>query len=66
MDTILIRIRHWVLEAAMAWEAYGTHVTGYDMVDISSNLLRRAAESVRDNVRFVEGNLCVHHSKLIL
>ena len=65
---VLIRIdyRHWVLEAAIAWKAHGTHVTGFDMVDISRNLLPWAAEQgVRDNIRFVRGNLCVHHSKLL-
>jgi SAM-dependent methyltransferase len=36
------------------------------MVDISRNLLPWAAEQgVRDNIRFVRGNLCVHHSKTI-
>ena len=34
------------------------------MVDISSNLLPWATEQgVRDNIQFVKGNLCVHHSK---
>ena len=59
IDMILIVIyRHWVLEAAVAWKGYGTHVTGYDMVDISRNLLPWATEQgVRDNIRFVRGNL---------
>ena len=36
------------------------------MVDISRNLLPWAAEQgVRDNIRFVRGNLCVHCSKLL-
>ena len=66
MISALIVYRHWVLEAAIAWKAYGTHVTGYDMVDISRNLLPWAAEQgVRDNIRFVRGNLCVHHSGLL-
>jgi hypothetical protein len=66
IDTILIIYRHWVLEAAIAWKAYGTHVTGYDIVDISRSLLPWAAEQgVRDNIQFVRGNLYVHNSKLL-
>ena len=38
------------------------------MVDISRNLIPWAAEQgVRDNIRFVRGNLCViHHSRKLL
>ena len=46
----------------MAWKAYGTHVTGYDMADISSSW---AAEGVGGNINFKMGNLCVLHSKLL-
>ena len=63
--TLSIIYRHWVLEAAIAWEGYGTCVTGLDMVDISSNLPLWAAEGVPNNIRFIKGNLCVRHSKLL-
>ena len=49
------------MEAAVAWKEYGTHVTGYDLVDISRDLLPWAAEhGVQDNIRFVRGNLYVY------
>lgn len=48
---------NWVLEAAIAWKQHGTNVTGYDMVDISRNVLPRAVEQgVRNNIRFVKGD----------
>jgi len=62
-EFISVIYRHWVLEAAVAWKEYGTLVTGYDMVDISRNMLLCAAENgVQNNVRFVRGNLCVLRS----
>ena len=51
---------HWVVDAAIAWKGYGTKVTGYDMVDISQRLLSWAEEQgVKENIRFVQGNLYV-------
>ena len=49
---------HWVVDAAIAWKGYGTKVTGYDMVEVSKDLLPWAVEQgIIDNIRFVRGNL---------
>lgn len=63
LSTVLLTIspiRHWVVDAAIAWKGYGTKVTGYDMVDISKGLLPWAVKhGVKNNIKFVRGNLYV-------
>ncbi|KAJ3575768.1 hypothetical protein NP233_g874 [Leucocoprinus birnbaumii] len=42
---------YWVLDAAIAWKGYGTHVTGYDMVDTMKSLRPLAvSHGVADNI----------------
>ncbi len=51
-------LSHWVLDAALTWKRYGTHVTGFDMVDVMKQTRARAASrGVGDNITFVRGNL---------
>ena len=63
LSTVLLTIppiRHWVVDAAIAWKGYGTKVTGYDMVDISKGLLPWAVKhGVKNNIKFVRGNLYI-------
>ncbi|KIM45675.1 hypothetical protein M413DRAFT_66074 [Hebeloma cylindrosporum] len=48
---------HWVVDAAIAWKGYGTKITGYDMVDVSKDLLPWVIEQgVNQNVQFIRGN----------
>lgn len=48
----------WVVEAASAWRGFGTKVTGFDLVDVSSNS-SDIDEDLLDNITWVQGNLCV-------
>lgn len=48
---------HWAVEAASYWQSEGTRVTGFDLVDLTSDIWGRGAAV--PNVRFVRGNLCV-------
>ena len=54
-------IRHWAVDVAIAWQGYGTKVTGYDMVDISKGLLPCAIKhGVKNNFKFIRGNLYIY------
>ena len=48
----------WVVEAASAWRSFGTKVTGFDLVDVSSHS-GDIDEDLLDNITWVQGNLCV-------
>ncbi|KAL0947811.1 hypothetical protein HGRIS_013883 [Hohenbuehelia grisea] len=45
---------HWAVEAAMYWKSEGTRVTGFDLVDLTSDTWGRG--TAVPNVRFVRGN----------
>jgi len=46
------------VEAASAWKGFGTKVTGFDLVDVSS-YSSDIDEDLLDNITWVQGNLCV-------
>jgi ubiquinone/menaquinone biosynthesis C-methylase UbiE len=48
----------WVVEAATAWKSFGTKVTGFDLVGVSSHSYEADEDSL-DNITWVQGNLCV-------
>jgi SAM-dependent methyltransferase len=48
----------WVIDAATVWKEHGTKLIGFDLVDLSSDFLKREKLSP-ENVEFVRGNLCV-------
>ncbi|KAJ6621493.1 hypothetical protein B0H10DRAFT_2017534 [Mycena sp. CBHHK59/15] len=48
---------HWMLDAAIAWQAAGTQITGFDMVDMTKALWPVAQrQGVLNKIKFVRGN----------
>ena len=48
----------WVVNAAMTWKSFGTHVTGFDLMDVPKLNSELDGASLK-NITWVRGNLYV-------